>query len=50
MLKGAITRLRGERMGHIVVLPRLCQSPGDLRIARRESKLDTACRCLYRLW
>jgi hypothetical protein len=47
MLKGAIARLRGERMRNGVVLPRLCQSPGDLLIARRESQLDTACRCFY---
>jgi len=46
MLNGAITRLRGEQMMNIVVLPRLCQSPGDLLIARRELKLDTAYRRL----
>ena len=46
MLKGAITRLRGEQMGHIVVLPRFRQSPGDLLIARRGSYMDTAYRCL----
>jgi hypothetical protein len=47
MLKGAIARLRGEWMRNVVVLPRLCLTPGDLLIARRESKMDTACRCLY---
>ena len=44
--KGAITRLREEWMRNIVVLPRFRQSPGDLRITRRESQLDTAYRRL----
>ena len=47
MLKDAITRLRGERMRNIVVLPRFRQSPGDLPpITRRELQLDTALRRL----
>jgi hypothetical protein len=47
--KGAIARLGEERMRNVVVLPRLRLTPGDLLIARRESQLDTACRCLFRL-
>ncbi len=47
MLKSVIARLRGERMRNVVVLPRLRLTPGDLLIARRESQMDTACRCLY---
>ena len=49
MLKGAITRLRGERTRNVVVLPQFRQSPGDLWITRRESQMDTAYRCLYSL-
>jgi len=34
-------------MRNVAVLPRLCLTPGDLLIARRESKMGTAYRCLY---